>query len=267
MGRRRSDDMFTQLWELFMLTPWWVCPIVAAVFYVIIAVVIPQILATHPLLKLFIPACRTFAPFMSIGILIIGLFTCLKKLIGRVMLDRQVGLNTINDLTWREFEQLIAAAYRMQGYKVLDTNNGADGGIDLILYRNGEKAIVQCKHWRSNKVGVTLIRELNGLTHSREHAGSRGVFVTFGAYTSDAIDFARENGIELVGNKKLWQMIKASQRAKSEQKTPSPAEEPSTLCPICGSPMVIRTARRGTRSGSKFWGCSRYPACKGTQEC
>ena len=36
-------------------------------------------------------------------------------------------------------------------------------------------------------------------------------------------------------------------------------------CPSCTSRMIRRTARRGRRSGSQFWGCSRYPACKGTR--
>lgn len=36
-------------------------------------------------------------------------------------------------------------------------------------------------------------------------------------------------------------------------------------CPICGSLMLARTARKGKRRGSQFWGCSRYPACRGTR--
>lgn len=33
-------------------------------------------------------------------------------------------------------------------------------------------------------------------------------------------------------------------------------------CPKCGSKMVLRTARNGKFSGSKFWGCSQFPKCK-----
>lgn len=36
-------------------------------------------------------------------------------------------------------------------------------------------------------------------------------------------------------------------------------------CPICGSRMRYRTARRGYRAGRSFWGCSRYPTCHGTR--
>lgn len=34
------------------------------------------------------------------------------------------------------------------------------------------------------------------------------------------------------------------------------------LCPRCGSAMVLRTARKGGNKGSRFWGCSKFPACR-----
>ena len=34
-------------------------------------------------------------------------------------------------------------------------------------------------------------------------------------------------------------------------------------CPECGAPMTIKTARHGTNAGGQFYGCSRYPSCKG----
>jgi hypothetical protein len=39
----------------------------------------------------------------------------------------------------------------------------------------------------------------------------------------------------------------------------------SDACPDCGSPMKVKTARRGRSAGEQFYGCSRYPACKGTR--
>jgi four helix bundle suffix protein len=38
----------------------------------------------------------------------------------------------------------------------------------------------------------------------------------------------------------------------------------SPKCPSCGYPMELRTARKGPRAGSQFWGCQNYPECKGT---
>jgi hypothetical protein len=35
-------------------------------------------------------------------------------------------------------------------------------------------------------------------------------------------------------------------------------------CPKCGSEMVLKTARSGSNQGGKFWGCPRFPECRGT---
>lgn len=35
------------------------------------------------------------------------------------------------------------------------------------------------------------------------------------------------------------------------------------ICPRCGSPMVLRRAKKGAYAGKDFWGCSRYPKCRG----
>ncbi len=35
------------------------------------------------------------------------------------------------------------------------------------------------------------------------------------------------------------------------------------ICPVCGSLMVLRTARSGRSAGKQFWGCSTYPDCRG----
>ncbi len=34
-------------------------------------------------------------------------------------------------------------------------------------------------------------------------------------------------------------------------------------CPTCGSPMVIRESKKGQHKGNKFWGCSKFPRCRG----
>ena len=36
-----------------------------------------------------------------------------------------------------------------------------------------------------------------------------------------------------------------------------------TLCPKCGSVMVIRESKRGDNTGKQFWGCTNYPRCRG----
>ena len=45
------------------------------------------------------------------------------------------------------------------------------------------------------------------------------------------------------------------------------AQEGAPACPICGAPMIKKTAQRGSRAGKSFWSCSKYQTngCKGTR--
>jgi len=42
-------------------------------------------------------------------------------------------------------------------------------------------------------------------------------------------------------------------------------EDDEKKCPLCGSMLVLRTAKNGERKGRKFWGCSKYPKCRYTE--
>ena len=45
--------------------------------------------------------------------------------------------------------------------------------------------------------------------------------------------------------------------------SPSYTSGASPDCPRCGVGMVRRTARRGPNQGNQFWGCPKYPKCRG----
>ncbi len=60
--------------------------------------------------------------------------------------------------------------------------------------------------------------------------------------------------------------LAAARIAERERRQTSPVPTPEAPSrPACGKPMSLRTARKGPRSGSQFWGCSGYPLCKGTR--
>ena len=40
-------------------------------------------------------------------------------------------------------------------------------------------------------------------------------------------------------------------------------EAKEILCPRCGAVMVLRKAGKGPNAGKPFYGCSKYPACRG----
>ena len=67
-----------------------------------------------------------------------------NKLVSNVTSARSS--DALGDMTWREFEMLVGEGFRLQGYEVTETGGGgADGGIDLVLRKDREKFLVQCK--------------------------------------------------------------------------------------------------------------------------
>jgi restriction system protein len=109
-------------------------------------------------------------------------------------------------LSWSEFEGLVAEAYRRRGYTVEETGSGSgDGGVDLILHRNAERTLVQCKHWRNRQVGVKVVRELYGVMH--DDGADKGIIVCYGDFTPEAEAFAERNAIALVNGRELEKMI------------------------------------------------------------
>ena len=174
---------------------------------------------------------------------------------------------SLAEMSWSEFEGLVQEAFRLKGYSVRRLGgDGPDGGVDLVLERGAEKALVQCKQWRAQRVGVSVVRELYGVMAAQGAAA--GFVVTSGSFTPDAVEFASGRNVQLIAGRELYEMIcgvRASvPRVGTEHRLePSTSSSGASGCPVCGSPMVRREAKRGANAGKAFYGCSRYPACRG----
>ena len=185
--------------------------------------------------------------------------------------------DALDGMSWREFEMLVGEGFRLQGYQVVETGGGgADGGVDLVLAKpgknGGEKFLVQCKQWRAYKVGVDVVRELYGVMAARGATG--GFVVTSGRFTDDAISFASGRNVTLVDGPTLFGLLRQAKTAidrSPARPATAPAVQPgaapmqASSCPLCSKPMARRTAKRGANAGGEFWGCTGYPACRGTR--
>jgi restriction system protein len=167
----------------------------------------------------------------------------------------------ITSLNWRDFERLVGEAFRRQGFTVTGFGGGGpDGGVDLGLSKNGQRFLVQCKHWRKRQVGVTVVRELNGVMSAQRAHG--GFVVTGGEFTQEAREFARTTKIELIDGSAFAELIGSNREQKG---SPNGLDEGKSApeCPRCGTVMVERKAGRGKFAGKAFWGCRQYPKCSG----
>jgi restriction system protein len=285
MARRKRTSGAEDVMDLVARMPWWAGIALAGASYLLF-----HWLATRP--QSVITSSRVLAgnfqwimvssvslvlQYVAPALCLVGAF---MSLVGRSKREALAAnftgsssAHSLDGMSWREFEMLVGEAFRLQGYEVRERGGAQpDGGVDLVLRKGNETFLVQCKQWKAFKVGVDVVRELYGVMAAEGAAG--GFVVTSGRFTDDAVAFASGRNVRLVDGSKLFGLLKQAGAARADRAPGSsqPARSATPVapaaavsCPKCSAPMVKRTARKGTQAGAEFWGCSTFPACRGTR--
>lgn len=280
MARRRKTSLFDDLFTLATLLPWWVSLLVAFVSWYLLhgyaTSPIPPVDPHRPdmtgaMFRGLAMAFQYFVPFIfALGAVGSIAGRAKRKKLFKDVAEATQPAKTLDGISWREFELLVGEAFRRKGFSVTERGgNGPDGGVDLELHLGTDKYLVQCKQWKALKVGVTVVREFFGAMAAEGAAG--GFVVTSGTYTEEAKAFAQGRNIQLVDGVllKRWMTSRPiNSRVVQHGYSDSTHEILPAVpaCPVCQASMVIRTAKRIPNSGSKFWGCTKFPLCKGTRQ-
>lgn len=194
----------------------------------------------------------------------------LKRLESAARMAPNPTLGALNNMTWKQFELLVHQAFRHRGYVLGESGTSdSDGSVDLVLRKAGEYFLVHSKLWKASLVDVAPVRELHSAMRAKRAAG--GFFVTTGSYTREAMAFASGRNIQLIDGPTLREMLNDTAGIPTGVPTVITIGDPTTVtpiapaCPICSSAMVLRMAPPGSKS-KNFWGCSRFPACKGNRD-
>lgn len=128
------------------------------------------------------------------------------------------GQDALEMLSWREFEQLVGEFFRRKGFSVEHRGGRLpEGGVDLVARIGDDRYLVQCKHWRVQRVGVAVVREICGVAATE---GAAGVFVvTSGSFTEEARKFVADNriDIELITGERLHRMIRGLESSAQDR--------------------------------------------------
>lgn len=214
MSRRKNTGLLTAAAR----GPWWVGASVATAVLAAEGLLVSIPRPAGPIGNALVGAVQA-KPFILLAVAVAALFfgaAVVAAFRGRErakLLDVQYDLNSVKALDWRQFERLVAEAYRRLGFRVRVTGQGgADGGVDLILTRASEKVIVQCKQWRSTSIGASVVREMYGLM--AHHKATAVAIVCTGKFTRDAATFAAGKPIELVNGEALAKLVLSVQRGR-----------------------------------------------------
>lgn len=208
--------------------------------------------------------------FISVVVLIVAgigsIVTSIKRKKQSAFFGTRRSLEDIKNLSWKEFEEFIGSLFVKLGYSVEVTGGLNDGGVDLIVRKDGSTSLVQCKNYRVSKVSLSMVRDFYGAMNANLNFEA-GYFITTGMFTLEAKHFADDKPIELVDGAKLMDYVRLTSEKESPQRKPvsniKATETP--ICPKCGANMVLRTATKGDKVGSQFWGCSNFPKCRATR--
>ncbi len=184
-------------------------------------------------------------------------------------------------LSGPEFERELGTLYRRIGYQVQLTPSSGDEGIDLVLMKGGKRTLVQCKSHR-RPVGPAVARELYGaLIH---FGADSAILACTGGFTRGVNEFVRDKPIALVSASELAALGdivssgSATEKRLEIERLTLPTETKTQMrndgvqdgslvgsAPVCPMPgcrktMVLREGYRG-----EFWGCPRFPKCRGTR--
>lgn len=169
-------------------------------------------------------------------------------------------LGALRALEWKRFESLCSKYFEIGGFQSQTVRYGADGSIDMKLYKTdpGQPlAVVQCKSWNVYTIGVKEVRELLALM-AKEKTG-RGIYITTGTFTKDALAATGDHPVQLLDGDGFLRKIQALPQDKQDAllKHAFDGDFRTPTCPSCGTKMTTRAGENGPS-----WSCINFPRCK-----
>lgn len=108
-------------------------------------------------------------------------------------------------LSGHQFETELAKVYRSNGYNSIVTKGSGDKGVDIILEKDSDKILVQCKAHKK-AVGPAVARELFGAMNS--FGIKKGIIASLSGFTKGVYEFVKDKEIELISIDEILNMTK-----------------------------------------------------------
>lgn len=188
------------LFAVLLRSPWWISGLVSSLLALIGWISMPPGYGVYGLM--------TGAPFAIICAL------ALKKqwgTPGQASTDK--GLERIRALSWRDFATEIEAALQRDGFEVKRVDMPE---ADFAITADGRTALVSCRRWKVATTGIEPLRELHNAV---QRDGLYDAFyITAGAFTPNAMDFAVEKKMRLLHGPALVKLMREMKSDASVRK-------------------------------------------------
>jgi restriction system protein len=187
-------------------TPWWIAAVLAAIAYLFMRFGFAELMPPGKTAQAVADGMAQIAWVFALPFLFAATVSLLRRLFRERSRDRRGSLVALRVLPRHRFELLVSEAFGRQGYVVEARGSRApDGKVDLELWQDGRKSIVQCRHWQARQVGVGPICELNDAMKAER--ADEAIFLSSGNYTHDAWQFAQGKPLRLIDSDGLLHLL------------------------------------------------------------
>lgn len=177
------------LFAILLRSPWWVSILIVAVISLASGALLPT-------------------PYVAFGVmgalpfLVIGLMAAWRQRNALSPARASAALDRAGAMSWRDFSAAMEAAFVRQGYAVKRMNSPA---ADFQLVKGSRVTLVSCKRWKAASHGVESLRDL---VAAKEAQGAQQCsYISLGEVTNNARRYATEQGVELVSETALAQLL------------------------------------------------------------
>jgi restriction system protein len=187
--------------------PWWVSITISASFYLLLKFVVPYIETQSTLVnEVHSSLSPLLAPIVALALLSPISFSLLRSNRKKKLDELKDEIQSIQDLSWQQFKELVAKAYSRNGYIIMENSAfTSDPSVDLVMRKSSKLYLVQCRYWLNRKLGLREVKNLFSLMHEKQ---ASGVFIlTTGIFTYEARHYAAARPINLLDGVELVALL------------------------------------------------------------
>ena len=153
------------------------------------------------------PSCRPkYWPFGAMGglpFVAIALIALVKQLRKPGSRRVEAVLQAVRGMSWRDFSQALEDAFTRDGFAV----QRIEGAADFAVTRAGRTALVAARRWKAARHGEEALAALHAQMRARD--ASECTYIALGELSANAQRFARANGVQVMQEEGLVQLLRA----------------------------------------------------------
>jgi restriction system protein len=178
------------LFAILLRSSWWISIGIAALLVAASRALMPP--------EYWVFGAMGGLPFVAIALIALG--KQLRKPGGRRV---EAILEAVRTMSWRDFSQTVEDAFRRDGYAV----QRIEGAADFAVTRAGRTGLVAARRWKAARHGEEALAALHAQMRARD--ASECTYIALGELSANAQRFARANGVQVMQEEGLVQLLRS----------------------------------------------------------